>query len=62
MCRPRGRMVDVLYSYTATEAEELNINAGEKVEILKEDAGSGWSFGRSIRNETGLFPSGYVRL
>ena len=55
-------MVDVLYSYTATEAEELNINAGEKVEILKEDAGSGWSFGRSIRNETGLFPSGYVRL
>ena len=55
-------MVDVIHTYQAVEAEELNIQAGEKVEILTEDAGNGWSFGRSIRGQTGLFPSGYVRL
>jgi hypothetical protein len=59
---PPKKMAEVLHTYQATEQEELSIAAGEQIEILKEDAGSGWTYGRNARGDTGLFPQGYFRM
>jgi len=47
-----------LFAYDAQDTDELSFNAGEQIDILKEDP-SGWWHGR-LRNKEGLFPSNYV--
>ncbi|CAM1154211.1 MYO1F (predicted) [Pycnogonum litorale] len=52
---PRGK---ALYEYDAQDTDELSLNVGDVVEILKEDA-SGWWLGK-LRGKEGLFPSNYI--
>lgn len=48
-----------LFAYDAADTDELCFNAGDIVEVLKEDD-SGWWLGR-LRGKEGLFPSNYVQ-
>ncbi|XP_077988766.1 unconventional myosin-Ie-like isoform X2 [Glandiceps talaboti] len=52
---PKGK---ALWDYEAQDADELNVSAGDIIEILKEDP-TGWWQGR-LKGREGLFPSNYV--
>ncbi|CAB4031943.1 Unconventional myosin-Ie, partial, partial [Paramuricea clavata] len=56
--RPSLPKCRTLYAYDAQDTEELSFNAGEVVDILKEED-SGWWTGR-LRGKEGLFPYNYV--
>jgi len=56
--KPRLPMCKTVYAYDAAETDELSFQAGETIEIVKEDP-SGWWVGR-LRGKEGLFPSNYV--
>ncbi|XP_065059730.1 unconventional myosin-Ie-like [Rhopilema esculentum] len=56
--KPRLPMCRTIYAYDAAETDELSFDAGETVEIVKEDP-SGWWVGKH-RGKEGLFPSNYV--
>ena len=62
--RPRRVTAEVLYAYVAADADELSLQAGEKVDVLLEDrnAANGWSVGRNSSGQTGLFPLAHVRM
>lgn len=49
-----------LYDFRALEAEELDFNAGDKIQILK-TLDDGWLEGR-VRSRTGIFPHRFVKL
>ena len=51
----------VLYNYAATDADELNIKAGDFIDVLNEDMGEGWALGVS-QGKKGLFPRSYVAM
>ncbi|XP_029167448.1 unconventional myosin-Ie-like isoform X2 [Nylanderia fulva] len=50
--------VKVLYNYEPQDLDELGLQEGDEVEVLKEHEG-GWWQGR-LKGKTGLFPSNYV--
>ncbi|XP_002738185.2 unconventional myosin-Ie-like [Saccoglossus kowalevskii] len=52
---PKGK---ALWDYDAQDTEELHLQVGDIVEILKEDP-SGWWTGK-LRGKEGLFPSNYI--
>ncbi|SCU85398.1 LADA_0D07272g1_1 [Lachancea dasiensis] len=56
---PASRVVSALYDYVAQEDGELSISEGDKVTILKDDDGSGWTYGE-LRGVKGLFPTSYA--
>ncbi|KAI5296125.1 hypothetical protein KEM52_005535 [Ascosphaera acerosa] len=55
---PAGRM---LYAFTATDAEEMSVDAGAQVTVVEPDDGSGWLRVR-CGSSTGLVPTSYVDL
>lgn len=57
--KPNQPQARTLYAYDAQDTDELSFNAGDLIEILKEDE-SGWWTGR-LRGKQGLFPSNYVQ-
>lgn len=48
------------YAYSAQQPDELNLSKSERVMVL-EKSSDGWWKGRKDNNETGWFPSNYVK-
>ncbi|SCU87889.1 LAFA_0E09450g1_1 [Lachancea sp. 'fantastica'] len=55
-----SRTVEAIYAYEAEDDGELSIQAGDIVAVLRDDDGSGWTFGE-IRGAKGLFPTSYCK-
>jgi len=53
--------VRLLYDYTADEAGELTVRAGDIIEVIEKDA-SGWWEGKSRDGTTGSFPENYTHM
>ncbi|SCV02977.1 LAME_0H06722g1_1 [Lachancea meyersii CBS 8951] len=54
------RSVEAVYSYEAQEDGELSITEGDNITVLREDDGSGWTFGE-LNGMRGLFPTSYCK-
>jgi len=50
-----------LYTYDATEDNELSFVEGETLHLLEKDD-SGWWRGRNVKGQEGLFPSNFVEV
>ncbi|OWB56849.1 hypothetical protein B5S28_g2763 [[Candida] boidinii] len=55
------KYMEILYAYEPVDEDELGVNAGDKVLVLKEDDGSGWTEGE-IEGIRGLFPTSYGKM
>ncbi|KDQ50377.1 hypothetical protein JAAARDRAFT_211785 [Jaapia argillacea MUCL 33604] len=57
----RGRSARALYKFEGkVEFRELNVEAGDEIEVLKEEVGDGWSLVKVEKNgEVGLLPQSY---
>ncbi|CAO3596983.1 unnamed protein product [Absidia cylindrospora] len=51
----------VLHPYDAENDDELNLIRGEYIDILDRHADDGWWQGRNERNQSGVFPSNFVK-
>ncbi|PVV04863.1 hypothetical protein BB560_000623 [Smittium megazygosporum] len=49
-----------LYSYAAQNSRELSFNAGDVVQIVSENDGSGWITGKLQNGNTGEVPANYL--
>ena len=58
--RPVRRTVEAVRAYAAADADELSLQAGDKVDVLLDNVAAGWSVGRNRRGETGLVPLAHV--
>ncbi|SCW02426.1 LAFE_0F06172g1_1 [Lachancea fermentati] len=54
------RTVEALYDYTAQGDDEISISEGSIITVIKEDDGSGWTFGE-VNGHKGLFPTSYCK-
>ncbi|XP_035658484.1 hemicentin-2-like [Branchiostoma floridae] len=54
------RFAKVLYTYVPTDEDELRLQSGDVVEVLKGEGG-GWWYGK-LNGKAGLFPSNYVEI
>jgi len=53
----------VLYNFEGnTEYQEMTVRAGDEIEVLREDAGEGWSLVRALMGEIGLLPATYYTV
>ncbi|KAG2041280.1 hypothetical protein BDR03DRAFT_44571 [Suillus americanus] len=53
----------VLYDFEGkAEFKELTVEAGDELNILKEEVGDGWSLVRASSGEIGLLPQSYYRF
>ena len=53
----------VLYKFEGkTEFRELTVEAGDEVEVIKEDVSEGWSLIRDSLGEVGLLPQSYYTV
>uniref|UniRef100_A0A060SZJ5 Protein BZZ1 n=1 Tax=Blastobotrys adeninivorans TaxID=409370 RepID=A0A060SZJ5_BLAAD len=50
-----------LYDYDAQGDDELTIRAGDKIVVVKEDSGDGWTEGE-LNAMSGVFPTAYAKL
>ncbi|CEP61864.1 Bzz1p LALA0_S04e02432g [Lachancea lanzarotensis] len=55
-----SRTVQAIYGYEAEEEGELSIQTGDSINVLRDDDGSGWTFGE-VRGVKGLFPTSYCK-
>ena len=60
LAEPNYPKCRVLYSYSASDTDELSINVDDIVYILKAEDPNGWWTGMLSNGKTGLFPSNYV--
>ncbi|KAI9508532.1 hypothetical protein F5148DRAFT_1195231 [Russula earlei] len=55
-----GRSARVLFAFTGKpEFRELDVNAGDEITVLREQAGEGWSLVKNHRGHMGLLPRSY---
>ena len=53
----------VLYKFEGkAEFRELTVDAGDEVEVIKEDVGEGWSLVRDPLGKVGLLPQSYYTV
>lgn len=53
----------VLYKFEGkVEFRELTVDAGDEVEVIKEDVGEGWSLVRDPLGKVGLLPQSYYTV
>jgi sorting nexin-9/18/33 len=53
----------VLYKFEGkAEFNELTVDAGDEVEVIKEDVGEGWSLVRDPLGKVGLLPQSYYTV
>ncbi|CDO96435.1 unnamed protein product [Kluyveromyces dobzhanskii CBS 2104] len=52
------RTMTVAYPYQSQGADELSLQVGETIKVLKDDEGNGWTFGE-LNGVQGLFPTAY---
>jgi len=58
-----GRLARVLHRFEGKpEFRELTVEAGDEIEIVREDAGDGWSLVRNAAEEMGLLPRTYYTV
>ncbi|KAF9225836.1 hypothetical protein BS17DRAFT_794683 [Gyrodon lividus] len=58
--RQKGIRARALYQFEGkAEFRELTVEAGDELEVLKQDVGDGWSLVRTARGEIGLLPTTY---
>lgn len=50
-----------LYDYDAQSSDELTIRAGDKIVVISEDQGDGWTEGE-LNAMSGMFPTAYAKL
>jgi len=50
-----------LYDYKASQPEDLSIFAGDVINVIQRDDGSGWMKGE-LNGKEGIFPASYVRV
>ncbi|XP_076008380.1 LIM and SH3 domain protein 1-like isoform X2 [Genypterus blacodes] len=56
-----GKQYKALYSYTASEADEVSLQEGDLIADI-EPIDEGWMFGRNLRTgQRGMLPANYVR-
>jgi len=63
--RPKPRInahprAKAIYSYQATDTDEITLYENEIIEVFEEDP-TGWWRGKNSKGETGLFPGAYVQ-
>lgn len=59
----RGVPARALYPFEGkVEFRELSVEAGDEIEVLKEDVGDGWSLVRTSAGEVGLLPATYYTV
>lgn len=59
----RARGARALYDFQGkAEFRELDVEAGDEIEIVKEDVGEGWSLVRNATGEMGLLPRSYYTV
>jgi sorting nexin-9/18/33 len=59
----RTRRARALYDFQGkAEFRELDVEAGDEIEIVKEDVGEGWSLVRNATGEMGLLPREYYTV
>lgn len=59
----RGLSARALYEFEGkAEFRELTIEAGDKLEVLKQDVGDGWSLVRTEDGKIGLLPTTYYTV
>jgi sorting nexin-9/18/33 len=57
------RPARALYSFEGkAEFRELNVVAGDELEVVKEDVGDGWSLVQDSTGEVGLLPQTYYTV
>lgn len=54
------RIVKAEYDYEAQGEDELSIQAGDTIQVIKADDGSGWTYGE-LNGMKGLFPTNYCQ-
>jgi hypothetical protein len=58
-----GKKVEYMvavYDFDATAPDELTIRTGDKIVIMKEDSGDGWTVGE-LNGMSGSFPTSYAQ-
>ncbi|WVO14385.1 hypothetical protein L204_102018 [Cryptococcus depauperatus] len=55
-------VVHAIHTFIAEHGDELNFEAGDKIQVIEKDEafGDGWWRGRNVRGEEGLFPATYI--
>lgn len=57
------RPARALYDFEGnTEYQEMTVHAGDEIEVLREDAGEGWSLVRTLMGKVGLLPATYYTV
>ena len=63
LLKAEGKSALVLFSYEAQEEDELSLEKGAKIRVIKEKTGNeGWSLGMNANGTRGIFPSNYVSI
>lgn len=58
-----GRGARVLFAFAGNaESRELDVNAGDEITIMREEAGDGWSLARTRRGRVGLLPRSHYTV
>lgn len=52
----------VLYAYEAQGDDEVSLTAGDLVEVVEADDGSGWTLVRTQTGQTGMAPTSYLEI
>ncbi|CAL1262749.1 unnamed protein product [Larinioides sclopetarius] len=58
--QPPGQRCVALFSYEATNTDELSFVEQEELELINEGDGDGWVMARNYRGEEGYIPQNYV--
>ena len=58
-----GRGARVLFAFAGNaESRELDVNAGDEITVIHEEAGDGWSLARTRRGRVGLLPRSHYTV
>ena len=54
------RTLTAVYAYEAQDSDEISLEAGDVITVIKGDDGSGWTYGE-VNGEKGLVPTSYCK-
>jgi len=60
---PKGRSARVLYQFEGKpELREMSVEAGDEIDVIKEELSGGWSLVKNDAGEVGLLPRTYYTV